>query len=269
MESSIMGHIRLGELPRTRKWDQVVALIAGGAHAPQVANATIRAAQSIFSRAIHDQGLVETLWLLFRLPMAARAADFTEALRECGLEITAAPGLMEVLAAFTGAVDARLFNNRGRTDLGEMAQMAAVETLADVLGPRTQSLFGTAAEDVRRSLAGLATPGQIGSLGRRFFARLVYKFLDFYLSRTLADHVGEGHRFATLAQVALFSQALETHCTEAAFIVEAFSGDWFALHRWETGGDITRELAANFAHGAMRKLTDELKQGAQGARSHG
>lgn len=26
-----MGHIRLGNLPRTRKWQQVVALIEGGA----------------------------------------------------------------------------------------------------------------------------------------------------------------------------------------------------------------------------------------------
>jgi len=40
-----MGHIRLGELPRTRKWAQVVGLIEGGAGSAQVANATITAAE--------------------------------------------------------------------------------------------------------------------------------------------------------------------------------------------------------------------------------
>lgn len=40
-----MGHTRLGELPRTRKWQQVVALIEGGAGTWQVANATMAAAR--------------------------------------------------------------------------------------------------------------------------------------------------------------------------------------------------------------------------------
>src|SRR3954454_10273516 len=144
-----MGHIRLGELPRTRRWQEVVALLAGGAQAPQVAKATIRAAERILERAFHDNGLTETVWLLFRLPMAARAQDFSDALQQCGLDVSEAPGLMRLLASFTDAVDRRLSNNRGRTDLGEMAQMAAVETFADVLGPRTQSLFDTTADDVQ------------------------------------------------------------------------------------------------------------------------
>ena len=40
-----MGHIRLGNLPKTRKWQQVVDLIEGGAGTAQVANATITAAE--------------------------------------------------------------------------------------------------------------------------------------------------------------------------------------------------------------------------------
>ena len=40
-----MGHMRLGDLPRTRKWQQVVGLIEGGAGTAQLANATISAAE--------------------------------------------------------------------------------------------------------------------------------------------------------------------------------------------------------------------------------
>jgi len=36
-----MGHTRLGELPRSRKWQEVVALLGAGAAANQMAAATI------------------------------------------------------------------------------------------------------------------------------------------------------------------------------------------------------------------------------------
>ena len=68
-----MGHIRLGNLPRTRKWQQVVALIEGGAGTAQIANATITAAEQGFKLAAEDKGLVETTWLLTQLPLAAKS----------------------------------------------------------------------------------------------------------------------------------------------------------------------------------------------------
>ena len=40
-----MGHIRLGTLPRTRRWIQVLDLIGEGAGTPEVAVATIDASK--------------------------------------------------------------------------------------------------------------------------------------------------------------------------------------------------------------------------------
>jgi hypothetical protein len=135
-----MGHIRLGNLPRTRKWQQVVALIEGGAGTAQIANATITAAEQGFKLAAEDKGLVETIWLLTQLPLAAKNDDFGQALQGVGLDISDSPGLMEVVGAFSDAIDKKLTNNGGRTDLGEMAQMAASETMTKIIGSRTQSL---------------------------------------------------------------------------------------------------------------------------------
>ena len=132
-----MGHLRLGDLPRTRKWAQVVALIGGGAGTAQLANATISAAERGLLFAAEDAGLVETIWLFTQLPLAARSKDFPNALRQAGLEVSDAPSLMEIVGAFSDAIDSRLAR-RGRTDLGEMAQMAAAETISEVIGSRTQ-----------------------------------------------------------------------------------------------------------------------------------
>jgi hypothetical protein len=253
-----VGHIRLGTLPRTRRWAQVVAQIEGGASAPQVANATITAAEKGLARAANDRGVVEAVLLLMQLPLAARSEDFASTLWGSGVNVSSSPGLMEIIGAVTDAIDARLANNAGRTDLGEMAQMAAAEALAEVVGARTTSLFGTTPEDVRQALAELATARQFGTLAKHFFARLTCKCLDYFLSRALADHVGEGRRFTTLAQQGEFTRALETHCNEAAVIVERFSGEWFSKEKFEAGG-IARPRVAAFTGGAMAKLIAELK----------
>jgi hypothetical protein len=172
------------------------------------------------------------------------------------------PMRIEVLAAFTTAVDARLDNNRQRSDMGEMGQMAAVESLADMTQSLGESLFEIGLEQARQSFAQLGTVREMSTLGLRFFGRLMFKCMDFFLSRCMSNHLGDGKRFATLRQVDDFNQALETHCLQAAVIVERFSGEWFSTHNWETSGNISRPLASAFAHGAMQKLLEELKRGA-------
>jgi hypothetical protein len=257
-----MGHIRLGNLPRTRKWQQVVALIEGGAGTAQVANATVTAAEQGLNLAAEDKGLVETIWLLTQLPLAAKSTNFADALRNSGLDVSDSPSLLEVVGAFSDAVDRRLANNGGRTDLGEMAQMAASETMTQLIGSRTQNLFGTTPGDVKSAFSNLATNKQFRIFARDFFARLTNKCLDYFVSRAVAHNVGEGRRFRTLAQQGEFTKALGMHSSEASRIVEEFSGGWFSKTNWEKKG-ISRKDAAGFAHVAMKKIVAELKEGAR------
>lgn len=255
-----MGHIRLGTLPRTRSWEEVIALIQHGASARQIAQATIRAAEKALSRAPQDPGVTEAVWLLTQLPRAAKEDDFSAALARCGLHVSGQPTLMELAAAFSDAIDARLANNHGRTDLGEMAQMAAVESLVDVLSERTSSLFETTPDRLQTELGRLTGSRPFGILAEKFFGRLTFKCMDYYLSRATAQHVGPGRRLPTLARQAEFSRALELHCQEAARYVAEFSGVWTSKTAWQKG-EISRKAVFDFTYGAMSKLTKELKLG--------
>jgi hypothetical protein len=256
-----MGHVRLGELPRTRAWQEVVSLLAHGAGAAEIANAASRAAETGLRNATRDRGVVETVWLLMRLPRGARADGYPAALADDGLCLSEPPFLMELIVGFSDAIDARLANHIGRSDLGEMAQTAAAETLVRVVGGACDGLFETGPAEVRHALGQLDTVARFGSFAREFVARLTFKCLDYYLSRVMTNHTGEGGRFATLAQQAEFTDALETHCREAAVIVERFAGEWRSKEQWEAG-DVTREAATRFIGGAVNKLIDELRKGA-------
>jgi hypothetical protein len=87
--------------------------------------------------------------------------------------------------------------------------------------------------------------------------------MNYFLSKTLATHLGEGQRFATMNEMGQFEKALTTHCKEASLIVEQFSADWFSKHKYEEGGDISRESSNGFASYALKKMKDELKEGAR------
>jgi hypothetical protein len=209
-------------LPRTRRWDDVVDLVAGGADIPQVASAAARAAHAFFAEAADSAGFVTATWLLAQLPLAARRdSEYLGGLQALGLDLKEAPGVLGLAGAFSDAVDSQTRREGDRTDAGDIARLAATETLTAALGQRTRSLFGTTAEDVRRELARVATVAQFGSLYRDFFARFTRRALTFFLSRELSNHVGGERRFADLAAHSAFNAALELHCREAARIVEA------------------------------------------------
>jgi len=259
-----MGHTRLGNLPRTRKWQEVVGLIAIGAGADQIANAVIRAAEQGLMQAAHHKGLVEAFWSLTQLTAAAREKDFAAALRDRGFNVPNNPSLPAILAAVSDVVDRSMPNNKGRTDLGEMAHSAATETINRIGTERTQSLFGSTSDDVQRVFRELGTVKNFGDLARRFYGQLMGKVLQFYVSRESANHVGEGQRFANLASKASFDDALSTHCRQASVIVEKFAGEWVSKRTWQNGEvGISRSEAEGFAHVAMTKIVAELKEGAK------
>jgi hypothetical protein len=254
-----MGHIRLGTLPKTHKWNHVVNLIAGGADVGRVAAASADAAEHGLERASHDEGLAHAFWLLTQIPQVARRENFSERLRELGLTVSSKPTLLEIVTAFTRAVDGHVSESGGRSDLGEMAQHAASETLASVAGRELPSLFGPTATDVQQALAKLGTSDRFSIVARDFFSRVMGRSLGYFLSRELSKHVGPNKRFAVVGEHSDFNAALDLHCREASRIIKEFSGGWYGktLQEQKT---ITKDEARKFAHVAFKKLRAELRK---------
>jgi hypothetical protein len=254
-----MGHIRLGTLPKTQKWNQVVNLIAGGADVERIAAASADAAEQGLERASHDEGLAHAFWLLTQIPQAARQSNFSERLWELGLTVSSEPTLLEIVAAFTRAIDGHVRDSGKRGDLGEMAQHAASETLASLAGRELPSLFGPTASDVQQALAKLGTSDRFSIVARDFFSRLTSRSLGYFLSRELSKHVGPNKRFAAINEHSDFNVALDLHCREASRIIKEFSGGWYGKTLHEEG-KITPLEARKFAHVAFKKLRAELRK---------
>jgi uroporphyrinogen-III synthase len=102
-----VGHIRLGVLPKSRKWQQVVEQLRLGADVAAVAGFAAEAAETSLKGASNDPAFLHAFWLLTQIPLAARGPAFAEDLRRLGLEVSNQPSLMDVAAAFSGAVGSR------------------------------------------------------------------------------------------------------------------------------------------------------------------
>lgn len=254
-----MGHIRLGKLPRTKHWGEVIDLLGLGASSAAVAAATLDAADSDLGRAPQDPGVLHAFWLLTQLPDAARSPDFVEALRGLGVSVDRDPTLSELGAALTAAIDHHALTTRCKSDLGEMAQWAAVESLTGILQARVPSLFGPTPSDLRGELGKLATDKQFSLLARDFFAAFTQRFLTYYVSRELPAHVGRDRAFVDLRAHDAFNEALDVHCQQASRIVEKFAGAWYSKTRYEQG--LTQDRAAGFIAYALVKMRRELKRG--------
>jgi hypothetical protein len=256
-----MGHIRLGKLPRMVKWNQVVSLIDSGASAAEIALVALDASRKGLQTASKDPTLIYSVWLLTQIPLAAKGQNFSEELRQRGLKVSQQPTLMEVVGAFTNAVDAYARRQGVRSDLGEMAQLAAVESLTKLAGEKTRGLFGAAPEDVQRAVSSFSTTKEFSTLGRYFFSRFLGRYLTYFLSRELSNHVGPGQRFANIREHSAFNQALDLYCRQAARIVKEFAGGWFSKANYE--GSIDLKKAGDFAFVALKKIRSELAKGEQ------
>lgn len=255
-----MGHVRLGSLPRSRKWQQVVGLLDDDADVRRIAAASSEAAEAALAKAASEPSFAEAFWLLTQIPLAARSDDFADALRGLGLKVSDGPTLIEVVGAFGDAIE-RQASEKGagrQNDFGEIARLSAVEALGAVAGRDLPGLFGPSPEDVRHAIGKLTSPKNFTVLAREFFSRLTRRTLDYYLSRELSNHVGGDGRFRTLADQSDFDTALDSHCREASRIVKEFAGSWYSKSIYEE--TLTPDAAERFAHVAFKKVRKELRK---------
>jgi hypothetical protein len=262
-----VGHTRLGTLPTTRKWNELVEQIAGtrltgdvaataAIDVDAIAAQTLDASRKALNNIVHDSGVRYTFYLLTQVALAARASDWENALARHGIHLTSDSTVFDLTVEVQSAIDRHLRHSpSGATDLSEMAQQSAGEALLSLAGMRTVSLFGGSSADARNAIRSLSTKTGFGKLGQRFFGRFVARFLNFYLSRATAATLGS-RRVQDLGDIAEFNKALEVHCDQSARIVRDFCGEWYSKTEYQKG--INLGNASKFLAVAVKKLGKEL-----------
>ena len=255
-----MGHVGLGKPPATRKWQEVVALLdESDPRVADIARAVERSSDRSLSQAVNDPAFVEALWLLLKIPLAAKEPDFGAAMRDIGLRVPSEPTITDVLAAFAEAIErARRLGGRAVTDFSIMARNAAITALAELASERAPSLWRPSSEDQRTTLATLASTERFGELAQRFFTNILQGHLQYFLDREIPRHIGNGSYFRSVADTSYFEGVLRRHCRETTVIMRAYAKGWLGKNRYHLDKDLSRKEVAGFAAYAFTKVRREL-----------
>ena len=243
----MVGHIRLGRLPKTLRWQAVIGLLESVPDdVPAIARATVVAADTRLRELARDPSLVHCFWLLTRLAAASREPDFAAALGALGLTPSG-----ETALAFVAHVSDRVRGDLARYPesgpFSELASLALRRALSETIGQHGRSLFGSSLEDVQHAFRSHSTPARFGDLAQRFF-----------IDRELSNHVGADHALSGIDASRTFTTELDVYTRQSARIMEEFAASWYSKHNWETHGQISREEAQGFVAIALRKLRMEL-----------
>jgi hypothetical protein len=268
----LMGHTRLGEIPKTREWQEVVAALntaaaqqsaveGAGMVVADISAKTLEAAQGGIAKAKEDRGLAFTFFLLTQIALASRSAEWLTRLRDLGLAVTPTSSLFDLNLQLQQRIDDYLTSVQHSTDVSEMAQRAAGEALAALAQDNAETLFGNSGEELRNAIRSLSTRKGFAELGHTFFGRFTSHFLNFYLSRIAASQVGRG--IGGITDVSQLNDQLGLHCYETARIVRDFCGQWYSKTEFTRGIDLHNTLG--FVAVAIDKLQSELMRQRKGA----
>jgi hypothetical protein len=256
-----MGHIRLGEMPRTGYWPDVIKTLDLSDDPARIASVTAKAARKGLEAAGQDDGISEVIYMLMKFVWSSAAKkDFRRELKDIGVSTAEKDAsLLDLISGFNDALDSRLRRKGHRSDLAEMARMSVVDTLTDVCRHQTGSLFGASIKDTQEALRKNTAPERFAAIGQRFFGKFLYRFLDYHLSRELPGHIGAGRRYETVRDCDKFKESLARYAIETSRIARQFTGYWPSATEFKEGIS-PKNVREKFVPIAFKKLLSELQR---------
>ncbi len=251
-----MGHNRLRKLPRTYRWNQVVELLNTEGDVSAIVEASMAAAGHGLQKIGHDAGFVHTLTAIFKLVEAASSSDFEQALHDNGFSVPKDASLFDITSTFKEKVDTDLNRFRCKSDVAEITQNAFTETLIGYVLTDSPSLFAETASSVQRRLQNHLTGTRFKGMMHEFFSAVTSRYLSYYLSRELSNHVSPTERFSNTTAHQEFNKAFDLYVRQAVRIADEFTPGWFGKARYEQR--INYESVSRYSYVALKKIREEF-----------
>ncbi len=255
-----MGHNRLGTLPRNYRWKEVIRLLEADVDLQTLTDASFFAAKTGLRRVPDDPGFLATINAIVQLAAASREHDVTAALESVGIDQSSQTSSLGFVAAISQTLSRELSEVLPRSDVGKIAQDAFLESLSNHINSGSGSLFQEEPADPKQ-LTSAFRGKQLKSLMHEFYSGFTSRYLSYYLSRELPNHVGPGQRLANMASHSEFNKAFDLLCRQTVRISDEFSPGWMgkAIFEKRTGPEEVKK----YAHIAFKKIASEFERGGQ------
>lgn len=254
-----MGHIRIGVLPKTRKWKQVIGLLnSKESSTSDIAGGTAKAAKDFFIEKKFDPSLAFSYWLLTQITYRAKQDDYISSLKKIDLDISKVKNSFDFVGIVANFSKNQIKKRGESFPISDIAQLSLREVLTESIGEESKSIFGTTLEDIKDACHKYSSPGQFSKLARLYFSKVFTRSLRFLIDKESGNNVGIGKKFEDVFGLSDFNSALEAYCYQSAKIVEKFAEGWYSKRNWQ--GDISEKDAQGFVAVAVDKFQAEIAQ---------
>jgi hypothetical protein len=254
-----MGHERLGALPRTKHWRDLVDDIGQAANVPSgmsdLASRTLVNVRNRFGSIQSDPGVQAAFTFLLGLtthglPGPPGPETFPD------IELSANPSPFRLTKQLRSWVDAQV----GSLEYAELAKRAAADAIAfwTTECSRQGDLFGSA-QDASQAWADARKGAAFSQICRVFLGKFVERYLKYFLEREASAELPTleaRERFA--ASLSGHVDLVARHAFESTKIAQSFAAGWFNKHARYARPD--RESAHAFLAFALGKLRQELQR---------
>lgn len=255
----LLGHIRLGRLPKTRKWRSVFEVLeVGNADPEAVAISVAVAAERDFADLHTTPGVVgDGLWVISLLGEFSTSADARDALLHLGVEESSFGSPSRLVSALpTRALMGEAAASGAVFD--QMADLSLKAALGRHLSGGTLSLFGTSADEVHGKCRELRSSAIYAQVARDFLGEFMSRVVRYAVDREASNFLGSSSEWSTAGDLLALGDRLDTYCRDSSRIVQDFADGWYSKARYHTAEGVTRESSRRFAAHALTKLRMEL-----------
>jgi len=260
LESAIMGHIRLGRLPRTISWKRVLESFSNSdTSLNEIVQLTAIASQKVLTNSKYIEGLTHCFWLFTNIAKASRNENFADSLNNLGISVSDKDSRLNILKKIYDSASTSLRESGKFSILDQIAMDSFKSAFHNTITQESSTLFGCDIDTIQRAFKKYSTSTQVSKLGREFFSQYMYKSFSFVLEKELANKISATGRFQNSKDIENFNRNLKTYCWEASKIVEDFSGGWYGKHSFE-GDLVNKKQTYKFTHHAMTKLLSEISR---------
>lgn len=254
-----MGHERLGLLPKSERWRDIVSDIAltatGECSTAELVEKTAQAIDARFQNLPYDPNIQRTLSFLVAVTVAARSESPADALADLGIDLggkTATPlGLTQALTSY-------LQRDKGSLEYAELARSAAGRALTEFYQKETrQPEFLGGSDDPYSIWRRASNGGGFSELARQFFSHLTTSYLRYFIDREASAAL------PTVNARESFHSSLEAHVDrvtrhsfETAKIAQSFAAGWYNKNAKESLP--SERKTRGFLSIALNKIRDSL-----------
>ena len=253
-----MGHERVGALPRTTRWANVVDRIVAEADLDgdvrELASSTLENVRSRLLAIHRDTGFVASFQFLLGLALSASPDVDRASLGELAVDLEDNPSPLNL----ANALDRYVADNRQSAEYAEIARKAAVDVISAWTEQQTRQLSFTGEHEQASEVWRRASDGRgFCEVARLFFGKFVERYLNYFLGREASSHLANTDDRDRLARrLGDHVDDVSHHAFETARITQSFAAGWFNRHARE-GMPSSDEISRFLSH-QVGKLREEL-----------